>query len=804
MWSSKWLRVAAFACALVLSCLFASTSRAALTQEELQSFVDEEIYGGKDDPEWPVLRLLKANVPKPGLDTAIDKVASRWKLQREAAAALSEALILDEINGAYGDEAVSKRAMSAYLAAVDAEPTSTWLWNLVLAQADSNEMCDFPGLAERYFSNAQVSRDFLEPDGECEELIFVYAKSNPMTPLAWRKLDEALPYDGVLQAAVTRVFLRAVIASGASSEVVDLARRDYLINLSEVPPLQEFVREIDALSPGDRSRLLMQRPSGSAKLQGYEIKPWHVIDDGFEELRGRWIVALLEVGRPEEARQWLADFKLPAAGKRAAKDDHLLHDHVYAGRWTDQGELLRHVVSGPGNTDPFDLFVGDGERGLLWSSDSWLHWRRVAARHMQAARYPAIAASLEMRACERLSWSFNEPVPEMPADLPAELVTAIKEIDALRLAAREAEPECSGKRQETASTVERRQYQELPVPEALRRPPEKAEAADDADDEQESAADASTDDESRKDDSLPESVRFVRVEKNADHIIGISVSQDVDPVGELPTGGYWLQRSTDGGKTWQRPLYLGLRQYQPYVVTARSNIPLLDGRTLRLEVEVQEIDEATISFPPVGLAMKRQARDLYIELSIDELERDTDGDELPDLLEEKLRTNPAVADTDGDGIKDGYDDMPQVSALAPPHELAPLIALVMKEIAGFEAAAVPVGVRTGKEAFDDWIALIVGGRKELRPPHYLFIVGDPSLFNGLVLPVNAIVLSEEDLRWLDARYGPHYPMDAPDIWVRHSGDRAVVQWSAQWTGGTIELTRKGDRWVSKVITQWIT
>src|SRR4030095_8395640 len=47
-----------------------------------------------------------------------------------------------------------------------------------------------------------------------------------------------------------------------------------------------------------------------------------------------------------------------------------------------------------------------------------------------------------------------------------------------------------------------------------------------------------------------------------------------------------------------------------------------------------------------------------------DLARDTDGDGLTDLLEERIVTDPNAADTDGDGILDGRDPLPQV-ALTP-------------------------------------------------------------------------------------------------------------------------------------------
>ncbi len=71
----------------------------------------------------------------------------------------------------------------------------------------------------------------------------------------------------------------------------------------------------------------------------------------------------------------------------------------------------------------------------------------------------------------------------------------------------------------------------------------------------------------------------VRAERQGDEAVAIGVSQDYDSVGEISRGAYWVIRSHDGGKTWGRPLYTGLRIQAPYVVRPASNVPL---RTVRI------------------------------------------------------------------------------------------------------------------------------------------------------------------------------------------------------------------------------
>ncbi len=153
----------------------------------------------------------------------------------------------------------------------------------------------------------------------------------------------------------------------------------------------------------------------------------------------------------------------------------------------------------------------------------------------------------------------------------------------------------------------------------------------------------------------------VRVEKQGRRIVSVSLSQDVDPTGELTAGGYWVHVSDDGGKSWRPPLYTGLAENFPYVVVANSSMPMIDGETLNIEVEVREVDVSQIVYPPIGVVSKRQAKGLYLQLPLSLLEQDTDHDGLTDILEGHLLLSPTNRDTDGDGIPDNRDPMPNVA-----------------------------------------------------------------------------------------------------------------------------------------------
>jgi len=79
-----------------------------------------------------------------------------------------------------------------------------------------------------------------------------------------------------------------------------------------------------------------------------------------------------------------------------------------------------------------------------------------------------------------------------------------------------------------------------------------------------------------------------------------------------------------------------------YVIHPVSNLPLLDGDVpaacdhnvpadrLTIEVSIRELDESSISFPPIDLRAKRVQDGLMLTIPFADLERDSDGDGLTD------------------------------------------------------------------------------------------------------------------------------------------------------------------------------
>jgi len=219
---------------------------------------------------------------------------------------------------------------------------------------------------------------------------------------------------------------------------------------------------------------------------------------------------------------------------------------------------------------------------------------------------------------------------------------------------------------------------------------------------------------------------------------------------------------------------------------------------LRLEVRIAELDPGSITHPPIALRVRREAQDLYIDLPLADLERDSDADGFTDLLEAKLTTDPHNPDTDGDGLADAYDDFPQVSARARPDVLAPILADLLGKLTGYERAAVIEPTRNASSPASTARAPGTAGSMLFK-----FIEGDASQFAGLRVDGQVIVVSPQQIDELRARYGPFDPLGFTAV-IDPQRTRAQVRWGAGWTGGTIDYKLVDGRWVGEEKGRWMT
>jgi hypothetical protein len=280
----------------------------------------------------------------------------------------------------------------------------------------------------------------------------------------------------------------------------------------------------------------------------------------------------------------------------------------------------------------------------------------------------------------------------------------------------------------------------------------------------------------------------------------VYASHALDPVGEISAGGYWLARSTDGGRTWAGPWYLGLQQYFPYVVRADSTLPIAAGEMIRLEVLVRELDTGSITFPPVGLTTKAERDGVYLEFALADVVRDADGDGLTDIVERRLGTDPSRQDTDGDRLRDDLDGVPLVPYDAAAAGDGRIATAFLQAVYGVENAGLITGLAPDGGVEEALRSILDPPRRAIDPEDTLFVSGDPALFAGANPRIRIIVGGK---RRVDSA-GAFYPLAVEQVFKNHDASRVYIIWSAGWQGGEMLLTGGPARYTIHELSRWIT
>ncbi len=763
-----------------------ATSSASVAREDLAKFL-------RTDPQPedytqsinPIIVILKTTGHDHGLRAAGARLASEWRIPASVAQALIELVVLPDWE--YANRAARKRRDSDIRLILDRADDSQRAWAVILHYVDGRNRCADQGLEERYFRHPWASAAFLhEEEYVCEPWLFDIPRYAAPTPLLYGRIADALSVgtDGtdIDALVVARAFRDSLAREGtrADAPAYLYAQRVYWLELADLGMTDQLLSEADSLPRDDLSLLLDGKATGDIAVDGFPLESADYASRQAAALQEAWIIALLEAKRPDEARTWLVRWGWNALlGK---SPDSPASGSIWA---TDLGfdprGVVAHLVLDGHDVDIFDTFIGSKQLSLA-PLDSPAG-RRLAIAYVSAHGYPEFAEYLRSRRCAPygittgVSWS----------NFPRSFQAMRESLEARVPQVTDSESDCNAGRMASGDDSLRRR-KEYPLPPALRWTGPRGAAR------------------------IPVQARaalagffIVRYSASGALAAAISLSQVVDPTGEVSGGGYWLHLSRDGGKTWGQPLYLALQQYEPYDVVTNSHLPLLNGRKLQIEVEVKEVDPSKVMFPPIALRTQRTARDLYIELPLDEIERDSDGDGLTDLLEEKLHTNPFDADTDHDGLSDAVDPLPQVSDLDPPIADSEVVRLALQSIFGYDSAAIPTGgphpAAKPPSTIQDLLTAAAAPRG--KRPTVLFLEGQKALFRGLTLPNTTIILSDAEVRQDQRRYGLFYPV-LFQLWFNHAHTKAYVLWSASWTGGTLTFTKEGGHWQKPEASGWIT
>jgi Bacterial TSP3 repeat len=252
--------------------------------------------------------------------------------------------------------------------------------------------------------------------------------------------------------------------------------------------------------------------------------------------------------------------------------------------------------------------------------------------------------------------------------------------------------------------------------------------------------------------------------------LGVYRSYRLEPSSELGDAGYRLVLKRGAAKP--ADVSLGFSEMRPYVIVADTRLQLLDGDTLRLRADIREIDDKSITFPPVALRAKRERQNVLLTCSLPELMKDSDGDGLTDLEESRLGTDPANADTDGDGLRDGDDPTPLGAAKPSTPEEEVWVAAMKNVVASYARDGMLLAETKGPR-------LALSGVK-----------------------MRVLELTADEIEAYKARFGEHVTF-ALDIKME-SADKATVGMSFGWTGGTWKGERTPSGWTFKTSGMWIT
>jgi hypothetical protein len=269
---------------------------------------------------------------------------------------------------------------------------------------------------------------------------------------------------------------------------------------------------------------------------------------------------------------------------------------------------------------------------------------------------------------------------------------------------------------------------------------------------------------------LPAGFDFLRMEAHGDDVVAVASSQNIDPTRGASAGGYWILRSADRGATWNPPLYTGLRVLQPYEVVIGSTLPMLRDDGVRIEVATMELDG-------------RIKELVAVDLKWTDLERDSDHDGLTDLMEERLLTDPNAADTDGDGLLDGVDPLPQVALRDSDGETAPILAAAIEQYYGSGVAH-------------------ISGKFERDVPT-MFIAGDPADFAAMKSRMRIIVIGDAEVDAASKKFGPTTATRVSPVIIDHTGTRAWVQLCDGDRGTTYVLAKRDGAWTALQVAAWV-
>lgn len=296
--------------------------------------------------------------------------------------------------------------------------------------------------------------------------------------------------------------------------------------------------------------------------------------------------------------------------------------------------------------------------------------------------------------------------------------------------------------------------------------------------------------------ALPLGFEPVRWQSEGTRTVAISQSGLLDRGGEVGRGGYWIHLSNDGGKTWGQPLYTGLAARFPYLIEPTSKLPLLKDDHLQIEVTYALLDTSSITYPPVGLRTLRREPNLWLDIPIEALTKDSNGDGLSDLVAAHLAIDgpagetPFVVGSDAATCKRGEAD-----------PVASVRRKVLLMLTGIDEAAIREPIDRAPDA-----PLLSGlTRPSTGEKWPLFVKGHAADLACMApLPMPVLVYGSQGENALQRRSPDFRLIELPSLVMNREKSRGYAIWSSGWTGGTIMFWLEGGRWRFATISSWVT
>jgi hypothetical protein len=253
--------------------------------------------------------------------------------------------------------------------------------------------------------------------------------------------------------------------------------------------------------------------------------------------------------------------------------------------------------------------------------------------------------------------------------------------------------------------------------------------------------------------------------------------------------GIWIAYSQNNEKDWNY-YYTGIVQRQPIFLKWNSKRPLISDNG-SVQIDACLTKQITRQSIPGGALYQSVKDSLLVVFNLNIIAKDSDGDGLTDIVEEKFHTDPNQKDTDGDGIPDNLDLNPRKNL--PRTELSKVYeAIIDRDYGTID--------EKGNIVFSEKIAYVTDSTKTV-----LVVTNDKDLMGVRPIKTRVIFVTQEEYD----KYNNQYRTDlekidiSPLFKVDNQKDTYKIRVSYNFHGGTYLIKKNERGWMVESISMWI-